>query len=99
MRADSDTALLAMYHHHQWNIEGSEYYRVDCTDRVDIHFERSRERSSKYGPFDRFSAVNGLAYGDNKVVAFLDAKISEWLYYDSGYHWPTLIVTDATSRH
>jgi hypothetical protein len=89
--------LLASYHNHQWGVAGLDYFRVDCTDKVILHFERSRERSKQYGPYERFSAVNGLAYGDDKVVAFLDIKINEWLYYDSGYHWPILVVTDVAS--
>jgi len=42
-----------------------------------------------------FSAVNGLAYGDDHVIAFLDYKRDEWLYYDSGYHWPLMVVSKA----
>jgi hypothetical protein len=36
--------------------------------------------------------VNGLAYGDDRVIAFMDYKVNEWLYYDSGYHWPVMVV-------
>jgi hypothetical protein len=42
-----------------------------------------------------FSAVNGMSYGDDRVIAFLDLKVNEWLYYDTGYHWPVMVVTDA----
>jgi hypothetical protein len=52
------------------------------------------ERSSPYGPYERFSAVNGLAYGDDRVITFLDLKKNEWLYYDSGHHWPDLVVSE-----
>jgi hypothetical protein len=52
-------------------------------------------RSSKYGPFRRFSAVDGLGYGDDKVIAFMDQKTNEWLYYDTGYHWPFMVVSEA----
>ena len=94
MRADLDAALLVPYRNHQWNLDGLVYFRLDCTDRVAVHFERSPERSREYGPYERFSAVNGLAYGDDRVIAFLDAKKNEWLYYDAGYHWPVMVVTD-----
>jgi hypothetical protein len=98
MREDQKKSLLAAYKHHQWAIDGQQYFRVDCTDRVSIHFERAQERSSRYGPFERFSAINGLAYGDDKVVAIMDIKVSEWLYYDSGHHWPVLVVTELDSK-
>jgi hypothetical protein len=97
MRADADDRLVASYHKHQWGVEGLDYFRLDCTSRVVIHFERKNERSSPYGPFERFSAVNGLAYGDDHVLTFLDFKEKEWLYYDTGYHWPNLVVTDVMS--
>jgi hypothetical protein len=98
MREEKKNSLIAAYKHHQWAIDGQQYFRVDCTDRVDIHFERAQERSSRYGPFERFSTVNGLAYGDDKVVAILDIKVSEWLYYDSGHHWPVLVITELGSK-
>lgn len=97
MRADAGEALLAPYRNHQWSVDDLDYFRLDCTGRVMVHFERSGERSSRYGPFERFSAVNGLAYGDDHVIAFLDVKVNEWLYYDAGYHWPVMVVSDAKS--
>lgn len=101
MRADADGTVLASYRNHQWHVGELDYFRLDCTSRVAVHFERSRERSGKYGPYERFSAVNGLVYGDDRVIAYLDLKIDEWFYYDSGYHWPMMVVSDLTlaSQH
>jgi hypothetical protein len=99
MRGDTGDALLALYRKHQWDVEGLDYFRLDCTSQVVIHFERSQEHSSHYGPFERFSAVNGLAYGDDRVICFLDFKKNEWLYYDTGYHWPTMVVADLAYAH
>jgi hypothetical protein len=93
MRSEKGGAVRAPYRNHQWDVDGQEYFRLDCTANVDIRFERDAQRSSNYGPYLRFSAVNGLAYGDDKVIASMDHKSSEWLFYDSGYHWPTMIVT------
>ena len=95
MRSEANGALRAPYRNHQWDVDGLSYFRLDCTARVTIHFERARERSSRYGPYARFSAVNGMSYGDDRVIAFLDHKVNEWRYYDTGYHWPVMVVTDA----
>lgn len=65
---------------------------VDCTAKVSVYFERGTERSTAYGPYTRFSMVDGLAYGDNHVIAFMDYKTKEWLYYDTGYRWPVMVV-------
>jgi hypothetical protein len=98
MRGDVDDALLAPYRNHQWHVDQLNYFRLDCTSQVSVHFERLRERSGRYGPYERFSAVNGLAYGDDRVIAFLDVKKDEWLYYDTGYHWPRMVVSDIVSH-
>jgi hypothetical protein len=97
VRGDLSATLLASYVNHQWHVEGLDYFRLDCTSQVSVHFERSRENSHRYGPYERFSAVNGLAYGDDRVIAFLDSRIDEWLYYDSGYHWPMMVISDVRS--
>jgi hypothetical protein len=93
LRANEDGALRVPYHKHQWSVDGLDYFRLDTTTRVTVHFERKAERSRSYGPFERFSAVNGLAYGDDKVIAFLDLKLNEWIYYDAGYYWPVMVVS------
>jgi hypothetical protein len=72
MRAEREDELVALYRWHQWSVEGLDYFRLDCTGRVAVHFERAAERSNRYGPFE--------------------------LYYDVGYHWPVMVVTDLRSN-
>src|SRR5918992_3198989 len=91
MRTAPEGAIRAPYRNHQWEVDGLDYFRLDCTARVTVRFERGSERSSRYGAYERFSAVNGLAYSDDRGVAFLDNKVDEWLYYDTGYHWPVMV--------
>jgi hypothetical protein len=95
LRTEANGPIRAAYRKHQWEIDELSYFRLDCTAQVTVQFERDTERSSKYGPYKRFSAVDGLAYGDDKVIAFMDQKLNEWLYYDTGYHWPTMLVSEA----
>lgn len=87
--------IRAAYRQHQWSVDGLSYFRLDCTPNVGMHFEAGPERSRRYGPYARFSAINGLACGDDKVIAFLDFKSARWLFYDSGHHWPVMVVRDA----
>ena len=94
MKSDAKGSMRAPYRKHQWEVDGLSYFRLDCTAQVTVHFEDGAERSSQYGPYKRFSAVNGLAYGDDKVIAVMDYKADKWFYYDSGYYWPVMIVTD-----
>lgn len=65
-----------------------------------IHFEDGKQRTSRrFGPYERFSAADGIAHTDSKVFAFVDRKVGDWFCYDDGYHWPVMVVADArTSR-
>jgi hypothetical protein len=98
MREESAGLLRAPYRNHQWEVDGVRYFRLDCTAAVTVCFERAGDRSTSYGPYARFSMVNGLAYGDDQVIAFMDYKKNEWLYYDTGYHWPQMIVTHVEAK-
>lgn len=88
--------VLARHARHQWEVDGVSYYRLDCTVRACVRFEGGTSVPSRvFGPFNRFSAVDGLAYTDDKVFAFLDPKMGTWLCYDAGRHWPIMVVTQA----
>jgi hypothetical protein len=95
IRLDGDTVseltngtLVAHHHNHKWEVQGESYFRLDSTSRVRIHFEevvedyRARERMSRqFGPFERFSAVDGIAYTEERVFAFIDSKVGDWFCY------------------
>ena len=98
LRDRRDGPVIAHHVRHQWEVDGLSYYRLDCTATVTVRFEGGKIPPSRtFGPFNRFSAVDGLAYTDGKVFAFLDGKVDAWLCYDLGQHWPIMVVTDAAS--
>jgi hypothetical protein len=84
MRSERDGLVVTPYREHQWCLDEEKFFRLDCTAVVSLHFVRAGDSSRRYGQFQRFSAVNGLAYGDDRVIAYLDYKKDEWLYYDTG---------------
>ena len=96
--------LVAYHRERLWEIEGEKYFRLDATSRVRIHFERSRpdpyslSRSREFGAFERFSAVDGIAYTDKQAFAYVDSKVGDWFCYDDGRHWAVMVVTDAAPR-
>ena len=45
-----------------------------------------------------FSAVDGIAYTDNQVFAFVDSNVGDWFCYDDGHPWAVMVVTYAASR-
>lgn len=100
VRNDQGGDLVAQHRDHVWEVQGERYYRLDATTRVCIHFERlSDVRSRNFGPYERFSAIDGIAYADNRVFAFVDPKFRDWYCYDDGSHWPVMVVTDDTVRN
>lgn len=99
VREDPKGAIVARHRDHQWEVEGERYYRLDATTSVRVHFERRPDLYSRvFGPYRRFSAVDGIAYTDDRVFAFVDTKLGDWFCYDDGHHWPVMVVSDATDR-
>ena len=96
--------LIARHREHHWEVEGERFFRVDMTTRVRIHFERARPaadastKSRSFGPYERLSAVDGIAYADDRVFAFVDARVGDWYCYGDGRHWSVMVVADASRR-
>jgi len=100
VRDGVDWKAIARHREHQWEVEGERYYRLDATTRVRVHFEHTRSlphtpaKSRSFGPYGRFSTVDGVAYADDRVFAFVDARIGDWFCYGDGRHWAVMVVTD-----
>jgi len=99
VREVPNRTVVARHREHQWEVDGERYFRLDASTRVRIHFERppKGDISRAYGPYERFSAVDGIAYTDDRVFAFVDPKVGDWFCYNDGQHWPVMIVTDASA--
>ena len=97
VREVQNHTLVARHLQHQWEVDGERYFRLDTTTRVHIHFERPPQGaySRQFGPYERFSAIDGIAYTDDRVFAFVDPKVGDWFCYNDGQHWPIMVVTDA----
>ncbi len=91
--------VLAVHREHQWEVRGVRYHRLDSSSRLRIHFEGGRREpaaaSRRFGPFDRFSAVDGVAYTDDRVFAYVDAGDGDWFCYEDGRRWRIMVLTDA----
>lgn len=98
VREPTSPTPIARHREHQWEVEGERYFRLDATARVRIHFERPRHGtlSRPFGPFERFSAIDGITYTDDRVFAFVDPRMGDWFCYADGQHWPVMVVSDAS---
>lgn len=99
LRETAHGAPLAVHRDHQWEVGGERYFRLDATTRVHCHFERLTQaaQSRRFGPYEQFSAVDGIAYADDRVFAFVDTKVGDWFCYEDGLHWQVMVVTDASA--
>lgn len=94
---------IAVHRDHHWELGGERYFRLEASGRLRVHFERPPRvaqvslRSRDFGPFQRFSAIDGVAYTDERLFAFVDPKVGDWFCYEDGHHWAVMVVSDAGS--
>lgn len=89
-----DGQRIAEHVEHRWTLaDGSAYSRLQCSAPVRVRFQSTAEEPSKaLGPFESFSSVDGVAYGNHRVLAFCDRQLGDWYSYDIGRHWKAMHV-------
>lgn len=83
IREASGGNVVAQHEERQWKVKGERYSRL--------------ERSCDFGPYEWFSAAEGIAYADDQVLAFV-SKLGDWFCCDDGRHWAVMVVTGAGWR-
>jgi hypothetical protein len=89
---DEAGALLARHAHHGWQVDGHSFVRLDCSDPVEVRFERGAEVSEVCGPFMHFSSTDGICYADHEVFAHFDEGTRSWFSHRNREYWPALVV-------
>jgi hypothetical protein len=70
------------------------YYSLVTDARVLVRFEGEDHAPSPcFGPFARFAVVDRMVYADGKAFALFNPRAGEWLCYDAGRMWPSMVVT------
>lgn len=96
MRAEPTDAPFAIHDAHEWAVNGERFLRAECAGPLTVQLRRLDGSTSKvYGPFQTLSFVDGVAYADRAVFAFVDRSIGDWYCHDDGRHWAALIITPA----
>jgi hypothetical protein len=49
--------------------------------------------SRRAGPFSTLSAVDGVLYGDNRIIAFWDSQLNDWYSFDFDQHSRRILVS------
>lgn len=96
IRAEPGGPAIANHDHHEWFADDAPYSRLQIDHRVTVCFARvDGARSMRYGPYGCLSFVNGVAYVEHQVFAFVDRSIRDWYSHENEMHWPIMIVEPA----
>jgi hypothetical protein len=75
-------------------VVASNYYRIESDGRLFIRFQgEDHAPSTCFGPFERFSVVDRMVCADGKALALFNPRGGEWLCYDAGRMWPSMVVS------
>jgi hypothetical protein len=96
IRGEAGGPVVAKHEHHEWLVDGAPYSRVQIDCRASVHFARiDGSRSKRYGPYACVSFVDGIAYVEHQVFAFVDRSIRDWYSHENELHWPLMIIEAA----
>lgn len=93
VRERSDGPLVARHRNQLWNVDGERFTRLDVEGRAELQFVDG-ESSERYRP-GLCSFVNGIAYCDGEVLAYIDAHRYTWIRRSDGGQWRVLLVEPA----
>ena len=81
---------------HEWDVNGERYPRLQCDCRAFIRLERLDGSQSKtFGPYERVTFIDGVAYANHQIFAFVDRSIGDWYCHEDERHWTIMIITPA----
>lgn len=93
---DDTGRVVAVHRDHQWEIvEGPRYSRLECYSPCRVRFEPrdpAQREPRNVGPFSTLSSVDGVCYGDHRILAFCDDQLKDWYSFDFGQHYGRMVV-------
>ena len=99
VRSVANGPIIARHENHVWKVDGKDYPRCDCEEAAWVHFERvDGSKSKTYGPLEHLSFMDGVAFVDRRVFAFVDRGAVDWYCHDDGRHWPLMLIEPSASH-
>ena len=96
IRAEPGGPVIAKHVEHAWQVDGEKYSRLEYECRVLVHFERvDGSQSRTFGPYACMSFIDGVAYVEHHIFAFVDRSIGDWYCHEDDKHWPLMIISPA----
>jgi hypothetical protein len=88
--------VVAEIRNHQWELRDRFFTRIDCEDRVRVHFEDAGGAPTRrFGPFGAFFAVDGALYADERMLARFTEETQLWHCFPTETFWPVLVIEPA----
>jgi hypothetical protein len=92
IRQGPEGTVVAIYRHHQWELQGRHFTRWYCKPPGVLHFEDvDGGRTEPFGPFQTFHAADGVLYSDDELFAKILEESQLWHCYATENSWPALI--------
>ena len=96
IRAEAGGPAISKHEHHEWLVDGVPYTRLQINCRVTASFERlDGTRSRRFGPYESVSFIDGVAYADHQIFAFVDRSIGDWYCHEDEHHWTVMVISPA----
>jgi hypothetical protein len=96
IRPEPGGPVLARHERHEWEVDGQRFSRLQLDCRAVVHFERiDGGRSRTFGPYNCVSFIDGVAYVDHHIFAFVDRTMVDWYCHEDEKHWPLMIIRPA----
>lgn len=95
VREGVDGQVIAQHRDHEWHVDGERFTRLDVENHVQVQF-LDGTASKTYGPFTGFSSVDGVAFREGEVFAYVDPRRNVWVRQDDGKSWPVLLIEPAS---
>jgi hypothetical protein len=98
IRAEQGGPVIAKHEHHEWNVNGERYPRLQCDCHAYIRLERLDGSHSKtFGPYESVTFIDGVAYANHQIFAFVDRSIGDWYCHEDERHWAIMVIRPAES--
>ena len=92
IREREGAAPIASHLAYGWSVDGEDYLRLDVGGPVRVSWAGFAGAPSTTG---HFSCVNGVAYIDRRILAFVDRERGDWYLVREGVHRDALLVQPA----
>jgi hypothetical protein len=74
-----------------WHVDGQDYLRVDSDGPVVVLWDGGPAGGTA-ATTGHFSSVDGIAYIDRRILAFVDLERHDWYLKRQGEHKPVLVL-------